>query len=205
MNRTHIADLCDQIVSRLHALGRPTDDLFLAGLTSEEICEATVIFPFMLPDSVLALYEWRNGTIRSGRDSDFFPGWRFVSLTEAMERYSVLYDPIDNLWSDRWFPLFSSPDISTYGVACKDVSRDDGEVVAYEYTLGADVEFESLEAMLETILKAYETGVYYLDEKGQLEVGEPTYDDQGHLVGVDMSRFNDIAKRFNPHLDRDSR
>ena len=159
MNPPHIVDLCDQIVSRNYALGRPTADLFLAGLTSEEIREATVSFPFALPDSVLALYEWRNGTIRSGRDSDFFPGWRFVSLTEAMERYSVLYDPIDNLWSDRWFPLFSSPDISTYRVACKDVTGDDGEVVAYEYMLGAEVAFESLETMLDTILKACETGV----------------------------------------------
>ena len=198
---SQIADLCDQIVERLSALGSPIAKLLQPGITESLIQEIQASLPFVFPDAAVEMYKWRNGT-EPVEGSTLFPGWGFDTIAESVERYKILATPNDGIWNDHWFPLFSSSDISSIGIVCDDQPSADGEIVTYEYMLGDEVEFESLEAMLKTVLKAFDTGVYYLDDQGLLEVGESTYDDQGRLINVDMSKFNEIARHFNPGLKR---
>lgn len=131
------------------------------------------------------MYKWHNGTeLVAG--TTFFPWWVFDTITESVERYKVLVAPGNDLWKDKWFPFLSSSDISSIGISCGDTLREDGEIVCFEYAVGTRIEFASLEAMLRTILAAYEAKAIFLASDGELE--------------RDDEAFRDIARRFNPGI-----
>ena len=146
---------------------------------------------YKLPASALEMFTWHNGT-RRALGMDFFPGFAFDSLALEIEAYkSVITEP--NLlqlgyWSDKFFPIFASGAGDYYGINCNQGSSQDGEVVCYTFAIGTQVEFASLEAMLLTLLKSYESGVYFVNAQNQLDVNE--------------KKFRKIAKKINPNLDR---
>ena len=211
-----IRDLCDQIVKHLTKLGFQTERNMLPGVSEEKIGEVTAGLPFVLPRSVIDLYNWSEGLqSQAGIGNDFFPGYGMESLPEMVEMYRELRNAPDyprfRVGDRQWFPVFRSGGTDFYGVCCSSAPTVDGEVVNddnegehRDCVTPPVVEFVSLEAMLRTLLRCYETGVYYVDEHGRLEVGIATYFDDGPLKGclkdVDLSRFKEVARQFNPGL-----
>ena len=209
-----IASLCRQIVAHLTRLGIPTAQDLLPGIPDDRIRELTQRLPFVLPQSVIDLYRWSEGVPVSHETCNtFFPGYGFDSFQYMVETYHELSTASDfprfHCGDMQWFPIFRSGGTDYYGVCCGDTTRVDGNIV-YDDNEGPHrdcvtqppIEFVSLEAMLKTLLCAFETGVYYINGQGQLAVGVCSYNDQGQLVDVDLSRFNEVARRFNPGLKR---
>jgi hypothetical protein len=211
---SNIPSLCDEILKHLTALGRKTANSLLPGLPESKIGPLTAGLPFVLPYSVVELYKWSEGLRpQSGVGNEFFPGFGMDSLSKMIEIYNELSHapdfPCFRCGDTQWFPIFRSGGTDFYGVRCRDVATVDGEVV-YDDNEGEHrdcvtpppVEFISLEAMLKTLLRAYETGVYYVNEQGQLAVGVCSYNEQGQLADVDLSKFEEVARQFNPGLKR---
>ena len=205
-----IVSLCDEILKNLTRLGIPTAGTMLSGLSEDKIRQCSAGLPFVLPDSVIALYQWSEGSRVGG---EFFPGFWMESLSDMIRIHDELSNHPDfrrfRCGDIRWFPIFRSSGADFYGVRCQNVRTLDGEIFSDdnegEHRLGMippPVEFVSLEAMLQTLLCAYDTGVYFVNNEGDLDVGECTCDEQGNLVSVDMSKFNEVARQFNPGLKR---
>jgi hypothetical protein len=213
---TQIRDLCGQIVKHLTRLGLQTEHNMLPGVTEEYIREIAVKLPFALPRSVIDLYQWSEGLrANAGVGNDFFPGYGMESLPDMVEMYRELSTAPDfprfRVGDRQWFPVFRSGGTDFYAVCCESVPTVDGEVVnddnEGEHRDGVTpptVEFVGLEAMLGTLLRCYETGVYYVGGDGRLEVGVVTYFDDGPSKGclkdVDLSGFKEVARQFNPEL-----
>ena len=77
-------------------------------------------------------------------------------------------------------------ELEKLGYMATPVTVVDGEVVSYEYMLGSQVEYVSLEAMLRTIATAYQAGVIFMGEDNDIDYEEKAY-----------AR---IARRFNPGI-----
>jgi hypothetical protein len=147
----------------------------------------------MLPRSVIELYKWSEGLQPSaGIGTDFFPGFGMDSLPEMIATYQELSNATDfprfGDGDKQWFPILRSGSTDFYGVCCANKPVPDGEVMDDDNELGAVVGFVSVEAMLRTLLRSYETGVYFVNEKGYL--------------GVSRARFKEVARQFNPGVKR---
>ncbi|MEH1934323.1 MAG: hypothetical protein V7L14_11495 [Nostoc sp.] len=69
------------------------------GLVYEEIEEKVKSLPFRLPREVYELYQWRNGMCCIGKGekiAQFFHGYTFLSLENAIDQYNQLME----LWDD---------------------------------------------------------------------------------------------------------
>ena len=212
-----IASLCRKIVENLTRLGIHTADDLLPGASEQRIQELSSELPFPLPRSLVDLYKWSEGVpVEYGKCSAFFPGYGFESFQYMIETYRDLSNasefPRFRSGDLCWFPVFRSSGTDYYGISCTDAIADDAEIVNDDNE-GAHrdgvtpprVEFNSLEAMLKTLLRAYELGVYYVDDEGVLACGAMTYFDDGPYKGslkeVDISRFKEIARQLNPGLE----
>jgi hypothetical protein len=215
---SQIRDLCNEIIKHLTRLGLDTERNLLPGLSERRIRELSAGLPFVLPRSVIDLYKWSEGVQpRAGIGNSFFPGYGMDAFTEMVAMYSELSSAPDfprfRVAEMHWFPVFRSGGTDFYGVYCSSTPTDDGAVVDddnegehRDLVTPPVVEFVSLEAMLRTLLRCYETGVYYTNEDGGLEVGIATYFEDGPLNGclkdVDLSRFEEVARQFNPGVTR---
>lgn len=117
----------------------------------------------------------------------FFPGYYWMSLDEALEIYDALV--IDDRWNRGWFPVFASGGGDFYAVICDESSRDFGSVVGF--ILGETdhlVEFENLTTFLNTIEQSFSERAFFVAD-GYLE--------------ANYSKMRAIAKvvqpKFVPH------
>lgn len=188
---SEIHSLCDKILSHLAALKRPFPELVQLPLTDAEFQSQAAALPCVLPDSAGSIFTWHNGT-RSALGMDFFPGYGFEPLVDAIDSYHSMCNVPELIelgyWNDHLFPLFASGAGDYYAIRCSDTPVPDGEVVSYEFSIGTYVEFVSLEAMLRTLDASYEAQVYFVDDNGRLKCDKP--------------RFCEIARRFNPGVER---
>jgi hypothetical protein len=185
---SQIAQLCDKIAGHLTKVGSPIADLLHPGVSEAQIQRIETTLPFTFPISIVEMYKWRNGTDRT-LGSESFPWWTFDQIDLSVESYHELTRSIpDDSWNDHWFPMFSTSDVSCYGIQCSDENAIDGPIVHFEYLTGTNDEFVNLEAMLRTILIAYETHVIFMSEDSDIDV-----DDIG---------FAEIARNLNPGIKR---
>ena len=185
---TMLPDL-DAIVSHLSDLDRPVVDLLQPGLATEEVAATLKSLSVTPPNELFGLYGWCNGTkVLKGDNLDdlhFFPGFYFLSLEDALKTYLAFES--ESRWNKKWFPLFANGGGDFYAISCSIAKCDHGEITGF--LLGEAeqvVEFESLVAMIATVRKCYDTGVYWVSEAGYLE--------------ADDRRQAQIAKQLNPHL-----
>jgi hypothetical protein len=181
-----IASLCDRILAQHDRIGSDLRASMNPGLSRSGIAERMSEFSFRLPDSIVEMYMWHNGTNEHG-NGDFYPWWVFDPLEISCGRYKTLAAPNANpFWNERWFPILSAPDISSVGIECAAGQTVDGKIASYEYMLGSGVLFLSLETMLLTILGCFETGAIFLGADRSLD--------------YDFEEFKPIANRHNPGL-----
>jgi cell wall assembly regulator SMI1 len=183
-----VSDYCDGIVAQLTALGSCIEQLLQPGASAKRIREAEGMFSFAFPTSLVEMYKWRNGT-RLVEGSAFFPWWVFDSLEESLGRYETFKNASDEkTWKANWFPVFSASDVSSIGIVCSPSRAADAEIVWFEYTLGTEVAFVSLEAMLVTISRAYQVGAIFMTDSGEIDLND--------------SAFAKIARKHNPGVTR---
>lgn len=123
------------------------------------------------PVDFLEAYHWCDGTETAEGDAldeiQFFPGYYWMSLDEALKTYDALVS--DERWDASWLPVFANGGGDFYAVICNAQSRDFGGVVGF--MLGENdhlIEFKNLAALLRTIEQSFLEDAFYVAD-GYLE------------------------------------
>ena len=156
------------------------------GLTLEEITEISAPLGFKLPDEVIKLYQWHNGTL--GFYDEFFIIYRFATLKDAVERtlemrestaeyplgvpdesdefYSTGWNigfPNHYDWQDNWFSIFFEvKDTIASMISSSSLTHAPIVKIAGE-DLWTTLWFNSLKGFISAVLECYETDLYLLE------------------------------------------
>jgi cell wall assembly regulator SMI1 len=175
----------ERIEAALRALGR-TEALrrLLPGVRPETVRERLGEVGLDACRDLLELYAWHGGTRVDASttldDVHMFPGFYLLALDDALANYVAFRD--DARWNRDWFPAFANGGGDFYAVWLKDGA---GAVVGFLIDQPEQpVEYESLATMFATLADCYDEGVFFVDDRGYLEM-----DDARHI---------DIARRHNP-------
>ena len=142
-----------------------------------------------VPTNLAGLYAWRDGTaVEPGEpldDLQFFPGFYFLSLDDAMASYRRFSG--DARWSEGWFPVFANGGGDFYAVDLHHSDESDAPVIGFILDQPEHpIEYQGIASMIATIAACYEEGAFYVDARGYLEM-----DDERHAV---------VAKLHNPEV-----
>jgi cell wall assembly regulator SMI1 len=157
-----------------------------AGLHEADI-RAKLAGAALLPvEQLLELYAWRNGTRNSGASLDdvqIFPGFYLLSLDDALANYRAFV--ADDRWAMGWLPLFANGGGDFYVL---DLSHD-SEAPVRHFRIDErehPVEYHSLGDFINTIAEAFARSVFFVDERGFLE--------------MDDLQFAGLAAELNPEV-----
>lgn len=181
-----IEDLIDRTFSHLRRCGFSIGDRRRPGLSASSIAEALRESGLQAPNDLIDLYKCCDGTSTFEgdvlREIQFFPGYYWMSLNDALDVYRSISESGD--WERSWLPIFANGGGDFYAVICDDMSPYFGEVVGF--ILGEPdqiVEFKSVLCMIETLEHAFAEGVFFILE-GQLK--------------ADYAKMRSLARRVQP-------
>ena len=154
-------------------------------------------FDGVLPEEVKVLYKWKNG-IRPefardpiGRQT-LFDGGILMTMKEVGRVQGLLGGDEDEGWSRSKIPIFESGGGEYYLLECDASSATFGRIIIFdigsvdfERTIGM---YDSLGTLFQTVLKAYEDGLFRVGDHGYLEVS-------------DYKELSRLKKEFNPQSD----
>lgn len=127
------------------------------GLSRQEI-QAKVChfnFPFSLPQEVEELYQWHDGFNLDYYDCQLFDYHTFVTLDEALETWKSFQD--DGFIQKDLLPLFTFEG-EWYCIQVEKIKQESGQIWFVYHDDG--IVYDSLKAMLFSILECYEVGAY---------------------------------------------
>jgi cell wall assembly regulator SMI1 len=148
------------------------------GLNLEEIEDLTNPLSLQLPDEVIQLYQWRNGSELSG--DNLFLIYRFLPLKEAVEdilkrRQDTECYPLHlskgNVgfpnyydWQHSWFSIFY--EVKTrIAIVIGDNPSTYRPIIAFSgEDTWTELWFKSLKGFISAILECYETELYLLED-----------------------------------------
>jgi hypothetical protein len=159
----------------------------LPGIPAETIRQRFRDIGLEATEGLVTLYKWRGGTrVEPGTPLDdvhFFPGYWFLSFDDALANYVTLRD--DGRWDPAWFPVFANGGGDLYAVWIQDrAERVVGFLVDQP---DHPVEYQNLQAMLETLADCFDDGVFFIDKRGYLEMNDV--------------RHAEFARRHSPDVD----
>lgn len=170
---------------------RPVVPLLQQGLTLSKIMSIADELDVVLTNELLELYKWRNGTEKKGGyilgDVDFFPGFHFLPLEHSVAYYKSFVR--DTRWDKSWFPIFANGGGDFFVTKCYDEFRENSEIIGFMRDLDVqEVEYITLEKMLQTLCECYKRGAFYLGNEGFIEskIREEAF----------------ISNEINPNLNR---
>ena len=182
-----ITQLLNEIEKCLQQLDHSCLDHLNPGLSSQQIQELFEEIPLQPTQDLRALYTWRNGS----EDSEgitlgelaFFPGFYLMSLEESIQTYLELR--ARDGWDKFWFPIFASGGGDFYAMNLAPEAQ--GQILGfYVYEEEPQVEYQSLESMLQTFKECYKQGIIVQNEQGYLD--------------MDYRKHSEIAHDINPDL-----
>ena len=182
-----ISQLLNEIEKCLQQLDHPCLDHLNSGISSQKIQELFEEIPLQPTQDLRALYTWRNGSkdcegITLG-DLAFFPGFYLMSLEESIQTYQELRKT--STWNQCWFPIFANGGGDFYAVNLAIEAQ--GEIIGYYiYEEEPQIEYNSLESMLQTFKECYKQGIIVQNEQGYLD--------------MDYRKHAEIAHEINPNL-----
>ncbi|TYQ31804.1 SMI1/KNR4 family protein [Pseudanabaena sp. UWO310] len=176
---------------------------FNLGLSSAEITALTANLQLKLPDEIVVLYMWRNGTPKNW-SIEFFPHYRFLPLEEAIAYYYEMIDDtidgggqvIDGFdlsihceWSYSYFTIFYSIDPIIIKID-KEATATTPVVEIFAEDCSATLKYNTLSNFISFITECYETEVFQITEN---KFG-------GFVEVTDRSRYALIYAQFEPSL-----
>lgn len=182
-----ITQLLNEIEKCLQQLDHSCLDHLNPGISSQQIQELFEEIPLQPTQDLRALYTWRNGS----EDSEgitlgelaFFPGFYLMSLEESIQTYLELR--ARDGWDKFWFPIFASGGGDFYAMNLAPEAQ--GQILGfYVYEEEPQVEYQSLESMLQTFKECYKQGIIVQNEQGYLD--------------MDYRKHSEIAHDINPDL-----
>jgi len=174
-----VVELLGTIDVGLKRLGRTaTIQMLQPGLPASECYKTLETLELDASGDLATIYAWHNGTSTTDGvvldDLHLFPGFYFLSLQEAVANYVAFKG--DDRWDPSWLPVFGNGGGDFFVVVCDRDLKEWGQVVHFRIDESEHpLEFASIEAMLATVAAAYEEGVYYVDDRGYLEMDDYSY------------------------------
>jgi cell wall assembly regulator SMI1 len=181
---------CERIRQHHVQLGRVVADRLLPALSDEEISAAASDLGLVFPRCVHELYGWRNGTDLTAVEYDaaWFEAMIFRSLGDSVRRCRNNRQRVSTVgteWQNNWFPLFDDGAGLQMAIECGASEAVDAPIhVATDALHFYGRAFDSLELLLRTMARAFEEGVFSVNELGWLV--------------VDHDRFPRLAREANP-------
>jgi HEAT repeat protein len=166
--------LINEILSKLERMNPQIGNGLAVGLNRNEIVTKLNIFPYSIPEEVYLIYQWKNGPISGiAQIPEILPGWTMLSLDQSIKLYKEFRELSEGFWEPQWLPLFESRvGGEMYVVRCGTGKKDEFPVYHVRIAGGIDhsIAFDSLETMIQTIFRCFETEVYELDSDDVLEI-----------------------------------
>lgn len=162
-----ITQKLDTLLNALRNKGITKIDHLLPGLARNEIAQKTIHLPFVLPEEIYELYQWRNGCKRdiSSTECPFlFRDHKLLSLDEALAEYDELvecytYESYENDIRDYGvdfkfcFP-FAGFEGSLYTIACgRQYVTERSQHPIIEIFEGEGLLFYTFSSMLDTCIE----------------------------------------------------
>jgi hypothetical protein len=176
-----LIDALNHALDRRIALNSEFGSIINPGLSREKIMEMTRDIPCDIPEELIDLYEWHNGT--DYIYDNFIPVFEFRPLEYAIEMNGICdeyYDdislPIMDCNGDAQLAIIIREVFDTTPIYCRDM-----EIGIYEQC------FESLTTMAQTIAVCFDEDLYYWDVESK------------NIGGRDYDRYCQIHKSYNPN------
>ena len=167
-----LVDRLDDLEERLRDLGRPVVDLLLPGAAASDLDGAGI-----QPSDVRDWFGWRNGVAeRPGQtqgDVSLIPGYWPVSLAEAL-RMKLSYEG-DPVLGESWIPILASGGGDIYAAVWKGGSVP--SVAGVLLGESTEIEFPTIETMLDLFIACYDQGAYFVGANGYLEADPTRYEE----------------------------
>jgi hypothetical protein len=178
-------DALDRLLDLHVAINPNFASALLPGLSREKILEMIQDIPHQIPEELIELYEWHNGTNRHAYQ-DFIPCFEFMSLEYAIEygqnnccEYN--HNETDDNWiaimncnGDAQIVVILSENANASPILCRDL-----ELGVYEQC------FDSLTTMIQTIISLFEEGLHYYDKNSTT------------IEGRNYDRYCQIHEQYN--------
>jgi hypothetical protein len=174
-----LTDALNYVLDRHTALNPEFASNLLPGLPHKKIIEMMKDIIEPVPEELIELYEWHNG---SDYDYCFIPCFEFQPLEYAIERRSNRFH--EN--NDNWLPIMDcngdaqiivmfGVNSGTTPIYCRDL-----ECSIYKQC------FDSLTTMIQSIAACFDENLYW-------------YEEQRRIRGRDYDRYCQIHKQYNPN------
>jgi hypothetical protein len=182
--------LVDKLESALNACGSPLPKLLEKGLSLNEIEFHINKVNLKLPNEVVELYSWRNGTKGETNNEQLFTLGEFFSLQEAIETYKYFVE--NNYWKKSLFPLFGAGNSEFFLIDCEATSNQYKMILFFSLTNYVAQQplsyFDSLFTLISTVTDCYNSKAY-------------SFDNGNFFVVKDPSKELEICKKHNPRSD----
>jgi cell wall assembly regulator SMI1 len=165
----------EAIERSLTLLRRPVVQLLLPGQSAGVVVETLRAVGLETPAGLSALYAWHDGTANPpgvpADDLHVTPGFYFDSLGTAVT--NLLSFRSDDRWPSTWLPVLANGGGDFMAVDCATAG---GRVHHFRIDeVDQPMEFETTADWIATVRAAFEQGVYYVDERGYLEMNDSTF------------------------------
>ena len=190
-----ITQLLNEIEKCLQQLDHPCVDHLNSGISSQQIQELFEEIPLKPTQDLHDLYSWRNGSkdcegITLG-DLALFPGFYLMSLEESIQTYLELR--AREAWDKSWFPIFASGGGDFYAMILAPEAQ--GQILGfYVYEEEPQVEYQSLESMLQTFKECYKQGIIVQNEQGYLDMDYRKHAEIAHEINPDVKIWIEFLK-----------
>jgi hypothetical protein len=161
-----IADILEQILDYTASVDPKLRDCLCERLSAKKIDDLTREFGFELPTEVEDLYKWHNGMREEDRETHRLLYYHyFLPLEEALDLHQNFLES-DYIEEKGLLPLFEFE--GEYYAACCTSQKQELAPIYFLYH-DETIVYDSLTAMLSSILECYQTGAYspILDEDGE--------------------------------------
>jgi cell wall assembly regulator SMI1 len=195
---TSLQLLLEQLLLAQEASGAPLRRYLRPGAPESEVRVRLESLGLTAPADLVALYGWHDGIDQSAWEADgsdlildFFPYATFKPLGRAVadyvelkdawqktpmyERYLAGSDPGFGYWRSEWFPLFES-DRWRHAIDCAGHVHPPIWHVYFEPAPPTAVCHDSLEEFLTELIKAFEAGACYWDQRAGYFQSKVDYD-----------------------------
>lgn len=190
-----IPQLLNEIEKCFQQLDHSCLDHLNPGISSQQIQELFEEIPLQSTQDLRALYTWRNGSkdcegITLG-DLAFFPGFYLMSLEESIQTYQELRKT--STWNQCWFPIFASGRGDFYAMILAPEAQ--GHILGfYVYEEEPQVEYQSLESMLQTFKVCYKQAIVFRNEQGYLDMDYRKHAEIAHEINPDLKIWLEFLK-----------
>ena len=190
-----IPQLLNEIEKCFQQLDHSCLDHLNPGISSQQIQELFEEIPLQSTQDLRALYTWRNGSkdcegITLG-ELAFFPGFYLMSLEESIQTYQELRKT--STWNQCWFPIFASGGGDFYAMILAPEAQ--GHILGfYVYEEEPQVEYQSLESMLQTFKVCYKQAIVFRNEQGYLDMDYRKHAEIAHEINPDLKIWLEFLK-----------